>query len=89
MTTNDEAVWVELRGVRMERLREFGVPWMALGLWRLLELDVLLESLLPAGREEIPWSTVAAILTAARFCRRRLTIARTNSAIASRKPATK
>ena len=65
----DDAVWVELRGVRLERLREFGGPWMALGLWRLLELDVLLERLLPAGREEVPWSAVAAILTSARFCR--------------------
>ncbi len=68
-TTTDAAVWVELRGVRLERLREFGAPWMALGLWRLLELDVLLERLLPGGREDIPWATVAAILTIARFCR--------------------
>jgi transposase len=68
-TNADAAVWVELRGVRMERLREFGAPWMALGLWRLLELDVLLARLLPAGREDVPWATVAAILTSARLCR--------------------
>jgi transposase len=68
-TTTDDAVWVDLRGVRMERLREFGAPWMALGLWRLLELDMLLERLLPRGREDVPWATVAAILTIARFCR--------------------
>ena len=37
----DETVWVELRGVRMERLRTFGDVWLALGLWRLLELDDL------------------------------------------------
>ena len=66
---NDETVWVELRGVRMERLRAFGDVWLALGLWRLLELDVLLAQLMPAGREEVPWPTVAAILTIARFCR--------------------
>jgi transposase len=60
---------VELRCVRMERLRGFGDIWLSLGLWRLLELDVLLEKLMPAGREEIPWATVAAILTIARFCR--------------------
>ena len=65
----DDAVWVELRGVRMERLRGFGDVWLSLGLWRLLELDVLLEKLMPAGREEVPWATVAAILTVARFCR--------------------
>jgi transposase len=40
-----------------------------LGLWRLLELDVLLERLLPAGREDVSWASVAAILTIARFCR--------------------
>jgi transposase len=53
----------------MERLRGFGDIWLSLGLWRLLELDVLLEKLMPAGREEVPRATVAAILTIARFCR--------------------
>jgi transposase len=67
--TVDDAVWVELRGVRMERLRSFGDIWLSLGLWQLLELDVLLNKLMPVGREEIPWATVAAILTIARFCR--------------------
>lgn len=62
-------VLVDLRGVRMERLRTFGDVWLALGLWRLLELDELLGRLMPAGREEVPWPTVAAILTIARFCR--------------------
>lgn len=65
---SSEAVWVELRGVRMERLRSFGDIWLSLGLWRMLELDVLLDKLMPAGREDVPWSVVAAILTIARFC---------------------
>ena len=65
----DEAVWVQLRGIRMERLRAFGDVWLALGLWRLLELDVLLAKLMPRGREDVPWPTVAAILVIARFCR--------------------
>jgi transposase len=67
-TNNDDTVLVELRGVRMERLRSFGDVWLALGLWRLLELDVLLDRLMPAGREDVPWPMVAAILTIARFC---------------------
>lgn len=67
--SEDEPVLVRLRGVRLERLRDFGDVWMALGLWRLLGLDTLLESLAPAGREEVPWPVVAAILTVARFCR--------------------
>jgi transposase len=66
---DDEPVRVDLKGVRLERLREFGNVWLALGLWRLLELDRLLEQVLPKGREEVPWPVVAAILTIARFCR--------------------
>ena len=65
---DDEPVWVRLSGVRLERLRAFGDVWMAWGLWRMLGLDELLEHLLESGREEVPWSTVAAILTIARFC---------------------
>src|SRR4029079_8000002 len=55
---SDEAVWVKLRGIRMERPRTFGDVWLAHGLWRLLELDVLLTKLMPEGREEVPWPTV-------------------------------
>ena len=61
--------WCDLRGVRLERLRDFGDVWMALGLWRLLGLDALLQSLAEPGREEVPWPVVAAILTIARFCK--------------------
>ena len=39
-------VLVKLKGVRLERLRDFGDAWLALGLWRLVGLDVLLEQLL-------------------------------------------
>jgi len=67
--SDDEPVLVNLGGVRLERLRDFGDVWMALGLWRLLELDTLLEKLENAGREEVPWPVVAALLTIARFCR--------------------
>ena len=66
---DDEPVLVRLKGVALERMRDFGDVWLALGLWRLLELDKLLDGLMPRGREEVPWATVAAILTVARFCR--------------------
>jgi transposase len=66
---DDETVCVELRGIRMERVRTFGDVWLALGLWRLLELDELLKKLMPEGREDVPWPTIAAILAIARFCR--------------------
>lgn len=65
---DDEPVLVKLSGIRMEELRDFGDVWLALGLWRLVGLDELLEKLMPAGREEVPWPVVAAILTIARFC---------------------
>lgn len=65
---DDEPVLVKLRDLRLERLRRFGDVWLALGLWRLLGLDSLLEQLIPEGREEIPWHQMAAILTIARFC---------------------
>lgn len=65
---DDERVWVKLKGIRLERLRDFGDVWLSLGLWRLLELDTVLGRLMNAGREEVPWPVVAAILTLARFC---------------------
>jgi transposase len=65
----DEPILVQLKGVRLERLRDFGDAWLGLGLWRLLGLDVLLEKLLPAGREDVPWPLLAAILVIARFCK--------------------
>jgi hypothetical protein len=65
---DDEPVLVQLKGVRLERLRDFGDAGLALGLWRLVGLDVLLERLLPRGREDVPWPLVAALLVVARFC---------------------
>jgi transposase len=63
-----ETVLVRLKGVKLERVRDFGDVWMAWGLWRLLGLDALLAELIPRGQEEVPWATMAAILVIARFC---------------------
>lgn len=65
---DEEPILVKLKGLRLERLRDFGDVWLVLGLWRLLGLDTLLSGLIPEGREEVPWAVVAAILTIARFC---------------------
>jgi transposase len=65
---DDEPVLVHLKGIRLERLRDFGDVWLALGLWRLLGLDALLVERMSTGREEVPWPIVAAILVIARFC---------------------
>ena len=64
----DDVELVRIKGVRLERTRDFGDVWLALGLWRLVGLDDLLTGLMPSGREEVPWPAVAAILTIGRFC---------------------
>ncbi|HKQ10657.1 MAG TPA: IS1634 family transposase [Rhizomicrobium sp.] len=64
----DDLALVQIKGVRMDRPRDFGDVWLALGLWRLLELDKLLSQRMEAGAEDVPWPVVAAILTMARFC---------------------
>ncbi len=63
-----EQVQVKVRGVRVEKTRDFGDVYVGLLLWRALRLHELLEERIPPGREEIPWPVVAAILALARFC---------------------
>lgn len=65
---DEPVVSVDLKGVKLERLRDFGEVWLALGLWRLLGLDRLLAELIPSGKEVVPWSVMAAILVIARLC---------------------
>ena len=59
---------VDVRSTRVERVREFGTVYLALALWRRLGLHTVLGEWLAAGREEVPWETVACVLTLARFC---------------------
>jgi transposase len=59
---------VDVCGVRVERVREFGEVYLALSLWRRLGLHTLLNELIPLGREEVPWERIACLLTVARFC---------------------
>ncbi len=66
--TPSAPVPVQLEQVRVERSRRFGDVWLALTLWRALELDVFCAGTLAAGREQVPWSTMAAILVIARLC---------------------
>jgi hypothetical protein len=64
----EAAVPVRLDQVRLERGRRFGDVWLGWTLWRALQLDAVLETLLPAGREAVPWATMAAVLVLARLC---------------------
>ena len=47
---------------------DFGGPWLALELIRKLKLDELLESVMPLGKEDIPWSRMAIVLAISRLC---------------------
>ena len=64
----DVAVPVRLKGIRVERSRQFGDVYLALALWRGMGLEDLCERLLPPGQERISWAKMAAVLVAARFC---------------------
>ena len=59
---------VGVRDLRLERVRDFGDVYLALAMWRRLGLDEALAALPLAGREEIPWATIACLLTIGRVC---------------------
>jgi len=63
-----EWVEVDVRGIRVERRRKFGGPWLGLELLRRLELDRFLEETLPEGRGEISWPLMATVLVLGRLC---------------------
>lgn len=58
---------VRLKGVRVERSRQFGDVYLALALWRGSGLADLCEKLVPCGKEAVPWAKMAAVLVAARL----------------------
>jgi transposase len=59
---------VNIRGVQVERLRSFGDVYLGLALWKRLQFDAFCREHIKQGKEEIPWSVMACILTLARFC---------------------
>src|SRR5208283_1477969 len=59
---------VRLKGVRIERSRQFGDGYLALALWRGVGLEELCKQLLPAGQERVAWGKMTAVLVTARFC---------------------
>ena len=62
---------VDLRGLRVERVREFGNVFLGLALWRRLGLHEMLGQWIESGREEIGWEQIACLLTIGRFCAQR------------------
>lgn len=65
---DSETAQIELRKLRVERSRRFGDVYLALVLWRSLQLDRLFDELIAAGREDVRWSTLAAIHVILRLC---------------------
>jgi transposase len=59
---------VDVSRVQVERLRHFGDVYLALLLWKKLGLFEFCQAVMSEGREEIRWSIMVCILTAARFC---------------------
>ncbi len=66
--SRDVTAPVRLKGIRIERSRQFGDVYLALALWRGMGLEDVCERLLPVGRERVGWAKMAAVLVAARFC---------------------
>ena len=67
-SSREVAVPVRLKGIRIERSRQFGDVYLALALWRGMGLEDLCAQLLAPGQERIAWAKMAAVLVAARFC---------------------
>lgn len=65
-----EPEWVEINvnGVRVENVRDFGGPWLGLELMHYLGLDRFLLEHVVQGREEIPWAIMAEVLVLCRLC---------------------
>lgn len=63
-----EVAQVRLNGVKLERVRRFGDVWLACKLWRMAKFDEFFEGAFIGGGEDIPWATMAKVLTVARFC---------------------
>ena len=64
----DLTVPVRLKGIWIERSRQFGDVYLALALWRGTGLAQRCEQLLPSGKERVRRSMLASVLVAARRC---------------------
>ncbi len=65
-----EPEWVEVDTprLRVERVRDFGVPWLGQQVLGKLGMDTFLQETLPAGREDVSWAVMAQILVLGRLC---------------------
>jgi len=66
--TEPEWVEINLKGVRVEKVRDFGGPWLGLELMRCLGLDRFLFEHIVRRREEVSWAAMAEVLVLCRLC---------------------
>jgi hypothetical protein len=66
--SDQRTVSIRLKGVRVERSRQFGDVYLALALWRGVGLEDFCRQVLTPGKERIGWEKIAAVLVAARLC---------------------
>lgn len=59
---------VEVNGVSVERIRQFGDIYLGLILWKKLKLDEIFERLQEKGKEDVEWDIMFCITALARFC---------------------
>jgi len=66
-----EPQWVEVnvKGVRVENIRDFGGPWLCLELIGRMRLDRFFSENITSGREKVPWAAMALVLVICRLCR--------------------
>jgi transposase len=62
--------WMEVNAkrLRVKRVRAFGGPWLGLEVIATLGLRTFLHAMLPVGREEIRWASMAQVLILGRLC---------------------
>lgn len=65
-----EPEWIEVNvnGIRVENIKDFGGPWLCLEIIKRLHLDKFFEKHIPKGRELIPWPSMAQVLVVCRLC---------------------
>lgn len=61
-------VEVDVDGIRVERVRDFGGPWLGLELIKQLQLDAFLKRVMPTGREDVAWPLMSLVLVLSRLC---------------------
>jgi transposase len=64
----EEVLPIRIKGIALERAREFGNVYLGMKLWQMAKFDEFFEAQMPKGQEDIPWATTAMISTIARLC---------------------